>query len=274
MTNDLVHDPSTNRPPADAELTDLRERLGRDYDGLVKKFYEMELGVRQVPEQISDDTTAGRVTEFVAQAQGIMAVAKRHHDREKKPWLDRGRIIDRFFNDRIDKLTLAISPILRRLGQYRRAKESRERLREAAERAAAAAERSRAMAEAAAQAQEAERLAGLDDRAAAATAFEAAAAALERANAATEVADRPAARVRIHGDYGSTAYARLKWSFEIIDAAAVPPAYLRPDPKLIQSAIDRAAKLAEASGKDGPEITIAGVRIYCDDKLNIRKGGV
>jgi hypothetical protein len=274
MTNDLVHDPSSNRPPADAELTDLRERLARDYDGLIKKFYEIEIGVGKVPEQISDDATAGRVTEFIAQAQGIMATAKRYHDQEKKPWLDRGRLIDRFFNDRIDKLTLAVSPILRRLGQYRRAKETRERLREAAERAAAYNERNRAMAEAEAQAKEADRLAALDDRAAAATAFEAAAAALEEAHRANETLGRPPERVRIHGDYGSTAFSRVHWTFEITDAAAVPRQYLAPDARLIQTAIDRAVKLAEAQSKDEPEITIEGVRIYRDDKLSIRRGGV
>lgn len=262
-----------NTPPADAELADLRERLARDHKSLVGRFYDLELGMREIPVEIIDDIIAGRVTDFIGQAQGHIAKAKVEHTREKKPFLEGGKIVDEFFLRRNEKLALAISPAVLRLDKYRKAKEAEERRLQAEERRRAEADRQRAEAEAAARQREAERLAKEKDRAGAAVAFEAAAAAEREAQRAQAVVDAPPVRTRVMGEYGSTAYSKNEWKFEIEDVTVVPLGFLSPDPRLIQAALDDALSEARAKGREEPEIAIAGVRFYQDEKLIVRRGG-
>jgi hypothetical protein len=262
-----------NQPPADAEFADLRERLTRDHKPLVERFYAIELGINAVPDEIADAETAGRVTDFIGQARALVESCKIDHRREKRPFLDGGKVIDDFFLRRNDKLTRAIEPVIARLKRYRDAVEAKERQRQAEEREHAEIVRQRAQAEADARLAEALRLAGENDRAGAAVAFEASADAEREAQQAQAVIDAPPARAVVRGDYGSAAYSKSRWTFEIVDVTIVPLGYLSPDPALLQLALDHALAEASAAGRDTPEIEIPGIRFFLEESLVVRRGG-
>jgi hypothetical protein len=212
--NDIHPGLGHNLPPADADLADLRERLAHDHKALIDNLRDSERGTRNAAAEINDEETAQRVTEFIGQAQARMAKAKEAHDREKRPFLGPSRIIDRFFNDPVRDLTLALSPVVTRLARYRRAVEDELRRQ------------------------------GKSDR------------------------------VKIRGDYDSTAYNKVRWRWRVVDISAVPMGWQSPDAKLIDAELHEALDRARAAGREDPEIAIPGIEFYRDDKLIVRAGGV
>lgn len=68
----------------------------------------------------------------------------------------------------------------------------------------------------------------------------------------------PAADTKVRTDGGTLAFTKKPWTFEIIDAEAVPREYCSPDPKKIREAVKMGAR------------EMAGVRIFEDIQMNYK----
>jgi hypothetical protein len=252
-----------NRPPEIIEPVDsqvLQARLAIQYSALVERFTELELGAAQVPQSITTEEEAKTVTGWIGQQCKMhMARTKEIHDVEKKPFLDGGRVVDRFFLDRIKRLTNVIGPIERRVQRFYDAKKAAQRLREDAERRRAAEEHKKAAAEAQRlQAEAAIRNAAGDRPAAVGLTLQAEEAA-GRAATAQAIVEAPPAPVIVRGEYGATAFAVERWDYEIEDLEAVPDGYWTIDDEAIRQAIAEGVR------------DIAGLRIFPFDRFTIKR---
>jgi hypothetical protein len=258
-----VIDRSHNKPPELIDLNDpdaLRVRLETDYAEMVALFGDREIGIGQVPATIDDDETAQRVTTFVAQqVRALTADAKTAHEREKKPFLACGRVIDNFFLRRIDHLNQTLTPVLRRAENYIKAKA--EAQRRAEEKLRREAEMRRIEAENTARRLEAEKQRAIEEgeRKRAAELQKQRDAAQTEADNARLIEHAAPAPVRVHGDYGSTAYLVERWHADIEDPNLVPKKYWVIDETLIKRDVDAGIR------------DIPGIRIYREDQFRIRR---
>ena len=267
----LAHDPS-NRPPEIIDLFDpdiLQVRLDREYRDLAARFVELELGAKKVPQQITTEQEAQTVTDWIGQqCKVLIARAEREHEKEKKPYLDGGRIVDGFFLARIrrlgqvlglDRRTRTRDSVMGRVQQYYDLKKAEQRRREDAERRRAAETRVREAAEAQRLAAEAAASEAAGDRTTAVELTQMA----ERAetNAALAAVQETAAPqpVAIRGEYGSTAFAVEQWDYEVLDPAAVPLGYLTIDDEAVRQAIAEGVR------------AIPGLRIFPFDRFTIKR---
>jgi hypothetical protein len=252
-----------NFPPEIIDQFDpeiLAARLERDHADLAARFTELELGAAKVPAKIATEAEAEKVTEWVGnQCKALIARAEREHAREKKPYLDGGRIVDRFFLDRIKKLRNAFGPVERRVAQYYEQKKAEQRRREEADRRRAAEARVREEAEARRLAAEARKAEAAGNRRTAVELTQQAERAETNAALAAAQAVAPPAPVAIHGEFGATAFAVERWDYEIVDLDAVPDGYWTID--------DEAIRQAVAEGKR----EIPGLRIFQNDRFQIRR---
>jgi hypothetical protein len=253
-----------NSPPEAVDpTTALTTRLGADNADLVARFHDLELGCARVPDPITTEEDASLATDFIAQCQLQIRQAETRHKREKEPFLKACRIIDGFFKRRCEALNTALAPVLARLKAYRDAVAEQERRRHAEIRRQAEEEARRAAAEAAERRAIAEQLAGEaeteTDRIRAAEELQLAEEAALRAVEAGAQASLALEPRRIHGDYGSTAYVRRSWSFEVVDLDQVPRQYMSLDVAVVRQAITR-DKVRR----------IPGLRIFRAEALHVR----
>jgi hypothetical protein len=252
-----------NRPPSTIEPGDtgiLQARLERQYPTLAERFIELEIGAAEVPPTITTEEVAKRVTDWVGQQCKLhMAKAKELHDEEKKPFLEGGRVVDRFFLDRIKHLGNVIGPIERRVQRYYDAKKAAQRLREDVERRRAAEDARKAEAEAMRLQAEVQMKKAAGDRPAAIQLQIEAEEANARAATAQAIVEAPPAPVQIRGEYGSTAFATARWTFEVEDPFAVPMGYLKVDDEAVQQAIAEGVR------------EIPGIRIFQAEKFTIKR---
>jgi hypothetical protein len=242
----------------------VERHLVETYPDIVARFADLELGCTRVPARIESAEEAGLITDFVAQCQSHIRWAESVHKEEKGPFLQGGRVVDRFFKRRCEKLAGLIDGVLEGLkAYYDRAIVARE----AAHRAsveAAVAEAERAAVEAVQHRAEAEHLACTAKTAAerqrAANALALADAAETRSLAAAERAQTPLAPVRIEGDYGAVAYLSHSWNFDVVDLDRVPRDYLTVDAEAVRAAI----------GKAGMR-DIPGLKIFRSESLRVRR---
>jgi hypothetical protein len=241
-----------NLPPESIDITMVsgdpaivQARLEREYAPLVKRFIELDLGAKKLPAKVTSEEEATRILNWVGgQCADLKNEVQKAHDREKKPYLA-GAVVDRFFNAGIrDKLTLIIKAATDRTGAYRQQKEREQRQREDAARRAAAEEQRRAITEAERLAREAQQKEAAGDRRAAVDLTKEAEEQQTRAAVAEAVVAAPPAPVRLHGDYGATAFSVKKWGFDPleVDLSLLPPGYWTPDWDGIQQAIDEGAR--------------------------------
>lgn len=252
-----------NRP---AEIIDqfdagiLQARLDRDYQSIAARFVELELGAAKVPAKITTDAEATNIVDWVGQqCKVLIAHAEREHKKEKKPYLDGGRVVDGFFLDRIKRLRNVIGPIERRVQQYYTRIKIEQRRREDAERRQAAEARVREEAEAARLAAEARRAEAAGDRTTAVELTQMAERAETNAALAAVQAAAPDTPVAIRGEYGSTAFAVERWDYEIVDLEAVPDGYWTIDDEAVRQAITEGVR------------DIPGLRIFKFDRFTIRR---
>jgi hypothetical protein len=248
-----------NRPAAELDEVAVLARLQVVYAPMMRRFVELEQGAARVPEEIPNEAEARRLLSFVSEQCGALKTeAKEAHDKEKRPYLECGRAVDRFFLNRIREFTVALSGVATRAEQYlRRATEEQRRLEEQ-QRQRAAAQQRQAEAEAARLAAEAKRVAE-QDRAAAVDIgrqAEEAAAVAAQAKAVVEAAPTP---VRLHGEYGSTAYFTEEWDYDVVDFTKLPLGLMMPYDAAIRRRI-----------KEGVR-EIPGLRIFSRDKFHMRK---
>lgn len=249
-----------NQPP-EADRLDaaaLLERLRRDHEELLRRFVELEHGAGRVPSEILNEEQAQRAADFIAQCHTATGQADKAHKSEKAPYLACSRVVDRFFLDRVKRFAEdVIAPVNAASALYLEKKRQRQRQAEAAQRQRALEEQRRAEAEAQRLAAEA---AAATNRQKAADLGRQAEEAQERAETAATIAEAPPAPVRIHGDYGTTAYAKERYLWEVVDPFKIPMKYLRTNDEVISQDINR-----------GGVREIPGLRIWQENKFIVRK---
>jgi hypothetical protein len=204
-----------NNPPADLLVGDaLRDKLAEESGDLIRRRDDLLAAAGRIPAIDSDDI-AGRVSDFIKQLTALSKMAESKRTDAKEPYLEGGRNIDGFFKaitDPVGKIKIMIE---RRLTDYLREKEARERReREERERLAReTAEKARREAEARARALADEQ--SLQAAIAAEKAAETASADLVKAAQAAEA--RPAVLSRTRGEYGAVSSLRTQWVFDEID---------------------------------------------------------
>ena len=253
-----------NHPPEPADPNDVLDlKLAQRHRGLVVRFIELELACGRVPEPLESEDEAGAVTDFIAQCQLHIKEAEAAHKEEKEFFLKGGRIVDAFFKPRCQKLAAALAPVAAALKLYRDQLAERERQRHAAARQASEAAALDAAAEEAALREVANRLladaASPAERLVAAEKLLLADAAAARGAAARRAMSAKPEPTHVCGDYGSTAYVRKSWSFEVVDLAQVPRGYLVLDGEAVRRAIV----------KEGIR-SIPGLRIFQSEVLRVR----
>jgi hypothetical protein len=243
------------------EALDLR--LARTHRELVVRFIDLELGCGRIPDPITSESEAATTTDFIAQCQAHIKSAETTHRKEKEFFLKGGRIVDAFFKRHRVKLLTALAPATARLKAYRDQVAEREAKRHDDGRQAMEAEAQRAAEEEAQYRAEANRLvreAGSSaDRQGAAQQLLLAEEAGARAAAARQAAALKPVATRIYGDYGSTAYTRRTWTFEVADLDQVPREYMSLDVDVVREAINKDAVRE-----------IPGLRIFQMETLHVR----
>ena len=248
-----------NQPPQAIDPIDALEvRLARTYRAMVVRFADLELACARVPDPIGSNEDAGATTDFVAQCQRHIKQAEAAHKTEKEFFLKAGRIVDRFFKPRCIKLTTTLGPVLERLNTRVATLES-ERDESAKQVNELAAER--AVEEEAYHRAEAIRLASVEPDTAAQHLMMADAAS-NRAAVALSAAQSEPPPTQIHGDYGSTAYLRRTWTFEVVDLDQVPREYMSLDVEVVREAITRDAVRE-----------IPGLKIFQKKTIHVRGAG-
>jgi hypothetical protein len=258
-----------NRPPEPLDVTlvtsdvaVLQARLERQYQPMTRRFVELGLGAKKVPARIATEQEATTVVTWLGkQCNELIAEAEKAHAVEKAPYWNPGKVVDRFFNDRIKILKDLIGPALRRAEQYLEFKKAEVRRREEAERRRAQAALEAAETEAARRRQAAAEAEAAGDRN---TAIEQTQMAeREEANAAlaTAIIERPPEPVVIRGEAGSTAFSVEKWDYKVLDRAAVPVDCLTIDDAAVRQLI-----AAGARDRDIP-----GLEIFPNDQFRIRR---
>jgi hypothetical protein len=239
--------------------------LDSEDKSLFDRLLELELGAKQIPE-IADEAVATRAVSFVAQCRLAVADLGRVHKRRKKPLLDLGRILDaRYLRRRDTFQNTVIRPIETRVEAYRRRLEAAQRQRDAELRRKAEEDREKHAAEAQRLQAEAAVKEAAGNRRAAVDLAGQAQAAREAALRDEALAALPDAPVRLHGEYGSTAFSVTRWTFYIADPEALPAQYWKPDEEAIQAELDAAVRM----GKEPPQIP--GVEFTCDTEGRIRR---
>jgi hypothetical protein len=253
-----------NHPPEPLDpIAALEMQLSLRHREMVVRFVDLELGCTRVPNPLEAAEDVAAATDFIAQCQAHIKKAEGAHKQEKEYFLKAGRIVDGFFKRRCTKLTGALVPIAVRLKAYRDEIAERDAQRHEAARRAREAEAQRAAEEEAEHRAEADRLAQVAqspaERQRAAEQVLLAEAAASRAAAAQQAAMTKPEPMHIRGDYGSTAYVRKMWTFEVIELDAVPRDYMSLDVDVVREAIT----------KDGVR-DIPGLRIYQSESLHVR----
>jgi hypothetical protein len=253
-----------NHPPEPLDpVKALDLRLSKTHREMVVRFIDLELGCARVPNPLQNEEDAATATDFIAQCQVHIKKAEVAHKQEKEYFLKAGRIVDGFFKRRCTRLTGALVPIAVRLKAYRDQIAERDAQRHEEARRESEAEARRAAEEEAQHRAEANRLAqptqSPAERQQAAERLLLADAAAARALAARQAAVAKPAPTHIRGDYGSTAYVRKTWTFEVIELDAVPRDYMSLDVDVVREAIT----------KDGVR-EIPGLRIYQSETLHVR----
>ena len=241
-----------NRPPLALAPTEINDRMIEDERSLMARRDELVGMVNAFLTEhptITDDDLKGRASDIGKALQGAQKVRLDHFTTTKKPFLEGGREVERFFKS----IELALDGALRRIAApitaYDIAVEAERRAelaRQAAEAAAAAARAREELARQAAAA-EAARQANLPppvERVAIETV-------ISRQDAA-ETAERRASvkaadLTRSRGNFGSVASLRTLKNVELQDISKVPLRYLVFDQSLATQDV-RAGRVSEIPG--------------------------
>jgi hypothetical protein len=249
-----------NQPPDDVlDANWLKERLTADYAELATRVIELEAATERVAPTVNDEGTAQKLTDFVGkQLRPLITDLVGAHGTEKRPYFKAGQVCDDFFLRRRDRVEACIKTIERRVQKFHEAFREAQRKREAEERRRAEEQQRAAEAEQRRLQAEADQRAAQGDRQGSARVAAEAEAAGERAEHAAAIVTAPAEPVRIHGDYGSTAFVRSRLDYEVLDPLLIPLGYLTIDDKAVRAAMAEGVR------------EIPGLRIFETEKLTIR----
>lgn len=238
--NDLAPDAPAvghNQPPL-ARPEDLPATLESLYADVLARVDRILARRDAADVPITSDEQDAKIADFVAkQVMALIDECGDLHKKEKAPYFEAGKIVDRVFLDRKKGLEDLKAICARRSTAWKRAKEEIE-IKKRQEEARVAAE----IAAKQPQSQSAQ----------------------EAAKEAAQAAAVPAAEItRTRGAHGGTSSLRKKWTFEIVDAKKVPKQYLSPDPAKIKAAI--------ALADDPATLEIAGIKIFEDASTSFRR---
>lgn len=236
-----------NQPP-------LADMLGEAYLDLLTEFNAWFGSASRAPATVENDTDLTNFGTIITKLRSVRSKAKKAHEIEKAPFLENGRIVDKWFNNIVAQCETAELTLARRQSGYLKKKE--DDARKAAESAAAAA-----ALEAAAKLREAERLMDTGDFETAQAAIDLSAAAETTAKEATKTAEaKPADLVRTYASSGTVVSSQAVWRHTIVDKAKIPLDLLRPF--IADSDLDKYIKAFVRNG--GRQL--AGVTIEEDRK--------
>ena len=253
-----------NNPPEPLDpIEALDMRLAKTHRELVVRFIDLELGCARVPNPLQSEADAAATTDFIAQCQSHIKRAESAHRKEKEYFLKAGGIVDGFFKRRCTRLTGALAPVALRLKAYRDQIAELDAKRHEEARRASEAQAQRAAEEEAEYRAAANRMVqearSPVERQRAAEHWLLAEAAATRAAAAQQAATTKPEPTHIRGDYGSTAYIRKVWTFEVVDLDQVPREYMSLDTDVVREAITKDAVRQ-----------IPGLRIHQAETLHVR----
>lgn len=251
-----------NRPPPDLLTGEpLREQLRDENMALLKRRDELLAAAERIPE-IGDDSTAGRVSDFLKQLTALAKAADGKRVDHKEPFLEGGRTVDGFFKAITDPVDRTKKAIEKRLTDYLRAKADAERREREAEARRQREEAERLRLEAEAREAAARDQQSLDRAIDAETKADTAAADAREAEKAAEVKAAELSRTR--GEYGAVASLRTTWTFDEIDRARLDLEALRQH--LPSDALEKAVRsFIRAGGRE-----LAGTRIYETTSATVR----
>ncbi len=115
-----------NRPPVlNNEL--LPVDLRQSHQELTARRDELIAGLENVPTEVFDDETSGRIGDYIKQLDGCMKQAEAFRVGEKAPFLEGGRIVDGFFHEISDSLKTIRDTCAKRDAPYKAEKAEKER---------------------------------------------------------------------------------------------------------------------------------------------------
>lgn len=304
MTDNPRATMGANFPPL-SPPDEVAAHIEAEHEELFSEAAKLEAERFKLPEALETDEHCNAVTAFVVKAKGVARKLDKVREAEKKPYLDAGRIVDATFGE-VAKAVLAMSSRLEgSVAAYTRAKAERERAerlekervereaaeakrreeqaqREAAERAQREADEAAARIRQAADAEgrrkaEAEMRereeAAAKARAAAEASAEEAAAAERKAAAAARQAEGSTTKLSRVGGAAATASVSARWVATVVDRGALRSSigvlgFYFTDAEL-DDVVARAVRM-QSQGGATPTITIPGVEIAPEDKVNIR----
>src|ERR1019366_957955 len=204
--------------------------MARDYAALAQATSALLVEAKALPDAVADEGDLQVVSAVIVKIRDKAKLANATREKEKEPYLRGGQAVDAFFKDLIDRLDKTNTILGRRVNAYQQAKLAEERARRERE----AREAAKVAAEAAARARKAENIAAHNEEAAdrAELAAEASASATLAFNeaAAAEIAAKakPAELTRSRFEEGTLVTMKQVGYVEIVDAALLDLAALRP----------------------------------------------
>lgn len=238
-----------NNPPSEIEI--LKQRL----ESYVKEEKLInDLVSREIPNEISGDEEAGKLTDHIKSLKNIRATVENIFKTEKAPFFEACKVADSWKNTKWLKIDTCIANVSKPIIAWNSKKEAEEKARQLE-----LARLAKIEAEKLAKEAESHANAGIDDTAENLLNF-----AIEKETAATALIDKSGeVRGRSHGSF-SSASSRKVWVGEIEDITQIDLNLLRKyfSKSDIESAINRAVKEGVRELK--------GVRIFEEDKLTIR----
>jgi hypothetical protein len=228
------------------------ERLRDRRDEIVRALEAMA----KAHPRIEDDEVLGDVAENYRMGAALKKTTETHRVREKSPFLEGGRVVDKWFESFIAPMNTAMDRVQGIMDDFGRRKLAAERAEAERRRAIAQAEADRAAAEAAAAFKARQLTDEAIDRASEA--------AREAERAEAQAQARPAELTRTRGTFGAVASARETWSWEVENFDLIPRDMLMVNNDKVK-AMGRAR---DASGK--PTAVIPGIRWVSSIKMGVR----
>jgi hypothetical protein len=259
MTDTRTITPKDNNPP----LIDI-ERLRKDHGHLETELAALE-AVETAP-VLEDDDDLALLTKTIVDLKAFEKKAGETREKEKRPIIDAGNLIQNFFKVGLQDRALARVDVLDKIGRtYLKKKAERERkAREAAAEAAAlAAQEAQRQAEAARA--KTETMPGIPTAVEAIKASATADALTDFANKAARDATGPMTSFAATRTAGGSAGLQTEWTFENLDVNTIDLQALRPF--IPQAAIEQALRAFIKSGRR----KIDGADIVEDAKARWRK---
>jgi hypothetical protein len=243
MMDTLLPGIGHNQPPEiQLDPARLEQRLKDDYADMLGRFVELQQGCARAPARVDTEEAANTLLDFIAeQCRKLVKDASAAHTKEKKPYRESGKVVDTFFLRRIETFEVAVAKVQRTVDDYLNRKRQEMR-RQEDERRRQAAEEARKQREEAdrLEAEARKKAAGSSpaDRRTAVQLGRQAEEAAAAAAAATQIVDAPPAPVRLHGEYGATAYTKQEVEYDI-DPDLLPDGWWIPNMPAIAAARKR-----------------------------------